>query len=399
MKKKNFISFHLKLLSLILIIQLFSCEKDSDVSSLNDSNYDLTQENLETLQEGIIFPDENIEGLKSSTNANKKIKNIQVIRNDNNDNLMYVINFKNGGFIIYSADKRAKPIRAFSLKGEFNTDNTKFNSGLKDWYKLNIDVIDNLKKSNIEQSEEMKIAWKKQSIQNLFNSSAKLAQKAPDPELEPLDPLDDSYCTDYYKTVGPLIGTAWYQSGSFNDALNSSYNCETADPEPPVGCVAIAIGQIMYYHKHPSSYNWSSMSLTSGTTETQILLKEIGDAVNMHYDCDGSWAYTWKIDNAFTGHFSYSSAVKQDYTWSAVVQELNWGKPVLLSGSTNRLGTKGHAWVCEGYIRSSTCIERYSGVWLYMNWGWGSSRNGYYTFDAPNGSNYQYNQNMFKIRE
>ncbi|PKP10353.1 MAG: hypothetical protein CVU09_06800 [Bacteroidetes bacterium HGW-Bacteroidetes-4] len=34
-----------------------------------------------------------------------------------------------------------------------------------------------------------------------------------------------------------------------------------------------------------------------------------------------------------------------------------------------------------------------------MNWGWGSSRNGYYTFDAPNGSNYQYNQNMFKIRE
>jgi hypothetical protein len=338
----------LKLFSLLLIIQFLSCEKEIPGDIANDQNYSVTQEHLITLQDDIVFPNENIEGLKSSDSGDKKIKNIQIITNDNNDNLMYVLNFKNGGFIVYSSDKRARPIRAFSLQGEFNIDTSDFNSGLKDWYKFNIGVIEKLKKSNIEQSDEMKIAWKKQSIQNLLNSSAKLSQTAPDPDDTPLDPEDDSYCTDYYKSVGPLIGTSWYQSGPFNNALSSSYNCSTNDPEPPVGCVSIAIGQIMYYHKHPSSYNWSSMSKTTANSETQKLLKDIGDAVNMHYDCDGSWAYTWKIDNAFTDHFSYSTAIKQDYTWSAVVEELNWGLPVLLSGSTDLLGLN----VMHGFVRA-----------------------------------------------
>lgn len=228
---------YLKLFSLLLIIQFLSCEKEIPGDNTNDHNYSVTQEHLFTLQDDIIFPNENTVELKS--NNDEKIKNIQAIRNTNGENLMYVLNFKNGGFIVYSADKRVRPIRAFSLEGEFIVDTSKFNSGLTDWYIFNTTLINDIKKSSNEQTEEMKIAWKKQSIQNLLNSSARLSQKAPDPELDPVDPLDDSYCTDYYKSVGPLIGTSWYQRDAFNDALSSSYNCRTDDPEPPVGCVAL----------------------------------------------------------------------------------------------------------------------------------------------------------------
>ena len=51
--------------------------------------------------------------------------------------------------------------------------------------------------------------------------------------------------------------------------------------------------------------------------------------------------------------------------------------------------TEGHAWVCDGFISWSDC--RISTLSLYMNWGWGGSYNGLYSFSNFNPSSYTFN--------
>ena len=47
----------------------------------------------------------------------------------------------------------------------------------------------------------------------------------------------------------PLLKTLWSQSRKYNNKV--SIQC--GDDEAPVGCVAVAIGQILAYHKRPNT--------------------------------------------------------------------------------------------------------------------------------------------------
>ena len=57
--------------------------------------------------------------------------------------------------------------------------------------------------------------------------------------------------------VGPLIKTRWGQSSSNDNMDQRSYNyyvtdyCDSCEGYAPVGCVAVAMGQIMNYWKYP----------------------------------------------------------------------------------------------------------------------------------------------------
>ena len=83
------------------------------------------------------------------------------------------------------------------------------------------------------------------------------------------------------------------------------------------GCVAIAMAQIMYYHKYPSTYSWSDMltSYSSGYTNKQAnavakLVIDCGLAVNMNYGKDESSALICDAAWAVAHQFGYNPNIK-----------------------------------------------------------------------------------------
>ena len=219
--------------------------------------------------------------------------------------------------------------------------------------------------------------------------------------------------------VGPLMTTTWNQRPRYNSqcpysAADSAYTV--------TGCVATATAQVMKYWNHPAvgrgshsyttgnfptqsanfdttHYDWAHMpdALDGNSTEEEIaavaqLMHHVGIAVEMKYRVNASSAAapsrgrSDKIcaENALKNYFRYNqslfSAARIDFSneeWdSLLTSEFNASRPVLYSG---RDYDSGHAFVLDGY----------DSLGLYhVNWGWGGSCDGFYTFDnlSPSGS-------------
>lgn len=145
------------------------------------------------------------------------------------------------------------------------------------------------------------------------------------------------------------------------------------------------------------------MPNNTGVPETARLLREIGRAVSMNYRCSGSGADTKdKAPNAFKNNFGYSSANFANYNYQTVMNELDQGRPVILSGGSREsfwifgYYSGGHAWVCDGYRQyTDPCWGSY--VSLHMNWGWEDGlHNAYYALSNfnPGSSSYNYKPGM-----
>ncbi len=213
----------------------------------------------------------------------------------------------------------------------------------------------------------------------------------------------------------PLLTCTWNQSSPFNDVA-PMYD---ATHHAAAGCVATAMAQIMYAHKHPAqgtgshSYLWiskrdPSLSATlsadfgattylwdamldsySGTASADsrsavaTLLYHCGISVDMGYDCNSSHesgAVTSKVPKALATYFGYDPNYqflrKDIYPIDSlnllIRAELRQQRPVLISGSNDQ---GGHAFVCDGYNRDG---------YFHINWGWGGKSDGYFLLSALN---------------
>lgn len=394
----------------------------------------------------------------------KKIRTVETLYNKlTKTPSMYLVNFEDGGYTIVSASRKYYPILAYS---ETNTmsikDLTTLNDGLSIW----IEEVEAAISQNSIDSEavlnEIQIQWsafeKKElnskSIQTRLNTEqyrenfdkrfSDLIREAyatnsgwmyaplnaamyhlPEAEFNSLIEYANSYsCPLEYvifgykrkpvQEVGPLIGTEWSQGTGFNDLVPHKY---------PAGCVAIAMAQIMKFHKYPLKYNWAEMPLSFGVPETARLVYDIGKAVKMEYDSDGSGSNINKAYDAFSA-WGYN-VTKKDHDEFDIRREVLYQKrPVYMRGDKhNFIGLftwDGHAWVCEGVKMYDNRIDyfvefqlnngtysrelnRTSGgsivEYFYLNWGWGGKANGWYlsTNDTnPEGDNFKYDrQNLY----
>lgn len=205
------------------------------------------------------------------------------------------------------------------------------------------------------------------------------------------------------ESVDPLMTTAWGQDAPYNN-LCPEYapgrHCKTS-------CVATAMAQVMRYHRYPArgigkkSIEWKYGSLSEtlsadfAATEYQwdlMLDNYVGaytdaeaDAVaTIMYQCGiaadaeytpASGAY---IDDAFRAaidHFGYareSVLADREYfddtVWAELVMDaIAAGYPVYYGGYTSSY--LGHAFVVDGYDKRG---------YVHVNWGFGSSSDGYY---------------------
>jgi len=312
--------------------------------------------------------------------------------------LYYIFNFESGGFVIVSGDKRANPILAFSTTNTFSVDKNRPSYLFIEGYEKEVEYI----KTTIA-STDISPQWN--------DITAKKQHKANDVEVGPL--LTCKWNQDkYYNTLCPDDNT----TGGQNVAGTPAY-----DYHVPNGCVALAMAQIMYYHRSPrvgkgsSSYNASGygyLSVNHATTTYDYesmadeatgysdalarLIYHAGVSVKMGYAPDGSGAFTQDVPNALMSKFLYKSSMKSiprdTNSWwkDTIIQCLDKKLPIYYAARSNTGGgivhAAGHAFVCDGYYINNSPADTF----FHFNFGWGGNDDGFYNINAINPSPYNF---------
>lgn len=269
----------------------------------------------------------------------------------------YVFNNDAGGFVIIAGDDAVTPVLGYTSTGSFDAENLP--DGLKDLLK----------------SYERQIAA-----------------------------LGDNYVANQTATRAAFTGekllktAEWNQGNPFNKYTPHNY---------VTGCVATAGAIVMKHHGYPAkgigshSYTWNGKTLSAnfeltydwasmpakydGTNDAAFdgvarLMADLGVAVEMQYNKDGSGAYIGNLVTALQKYFGYSKlshlmAIEDvgAEAWNGRLrEEIDANRPVLYAASDPAAG--GHAFVIDGYKDESFSV----------NWGWGGSCDGFYQIGALN---------------
>lgn len=461
-----------------ILILLAACTKDDSVNvnptSVIEDNItteinDFVSKSEASNVAGLFFTDlgkktkgKGSEAKISVEQAGKAVKSVETIFYESgNAPAMYLINYNGGGFVIISATKTYYPVLAYSDSNSLSLENfDKINDGLTIWKEEAKLAIKESRDFSEERVSKMRGLWeayetqtptisKKVTASYTYDEYMRWYQRmnelytlAPGYSFGPLSSarnyisqseydnlltIANMYGSDPaitifgYKSkpnqvVGPLIGTVWHQQSSYNNLVPNQY---------PAGCVAVAMAQMMKFHRVPAMYNWNNMPDTYGTYDTQTLIRDIGVAVDMDYKPDGSSANNNEARDGFSS-MGYSVS-KKDHNYQDVQNELLIRKrPVYMSGDRkNFIGLfswKGHAWVCEGakyidqtvsyFVEYKIANGSYSSLggpsyqspitssgssylYFYLNWGWGSNGgNGWFAFNDVNSQlgSYEYDR-------
>lgn len=385
---------HLLLLILVIVLS-FSCSKSNDlekVKTLASENF-VELSVIRDIANKINYPlNLDVVNHKNGGQFTKSVKEIKEIKNKSEKTSFYIVNYNQGGFIILSADKRTQPVLGYSVKNRFNIDEESYPPGLKFWMINANEQIEKLQSSLIEPTRDNKIAW--DLVKEILINEVSVLK---------YEPIEDCYDHTEVYTVGPLMSTTWSQTGAFNDHL-PFITCNGSGFQVYAGCVPIAMAQVMKYHEYPTSYSWSLMPNIYGTSTTASFISDIHDGIDNEYnnqpmyDCGATSVYSSKnMGTVLKNQFGYGSATKTNYDHSDVKSNIDNNKPVILSGSNS---SSGHMWVCDGYRVYNFYYEDCSGYsynHLKMNWGWGGSYDGWFSFDNFNPASTTYNDNKKMI--
>lgn len=269
----------------------------------------------------------------------------------------YVFNNDAGGFVIIAGDDAVTPVLGYTSTGSFDAKNLP--DGLKDLLK----------------SYERQIAA-----------------------------LGDNYVANQTATRAAFTGekllktAEWNQNAPFNKYTPNNY---------VTGCVATAGAIVMKHHGYPAkgtgshSYTWNGKTLSAnfehtydwasmpakydGTNDAAFdgvakLMAELGVAVEMQYNKDGSGASMEDLLTALKKYFGYSKYARLlaiadlgAEVWNDRLRaEIDANRPILYSAVDSNKG--GHSFVIDGYKDESFSV----------NWGWGGYCDGFYRIGALN---------------
>ncbi len=317
--------------------------------------------------------------------------------------LVYLFNFSdNKGYALVSGDTRVHDILAFVESGRLDPAKGIDNPGLAIFL------------SNADTYYQLKTRLP------VYNDSGEPVVLSDDGD----DGYDPDIDADYVEY------SDWEITREYNEReLNCSWGqgdplnryCYTSNGEKAlVGCVAVAVAQIMYYYGYNHTYNgtaydWNIMrnyryrydyEPAEALDMAARLVADLGrpENLNMNYGVDASGASMDNVTRTFR-NFGYASV--------GSLQNLNCNaeKPILVTGYARRqtvldkvMGvpvthynhTNGHTWVIDGSMTQTRYIYTYlyNGTlaktemekrYLYhCNWGWNGQDDGYYLADAFN---------------
>lgn len=220
--------------------------------------------------------------------------------------------------------------------------------------------------------------------------------------------------------LGPLVPVKWGQGYPFNNRMpilsDDHQNCFSYSSyrgRYPVGCVPIAIAQVMIAANHPSYFvgnigtydmaDFLTISNYSNYTEFQAtnydvyvdpireaivdkatdMLRKIANGVNVIYSCKGTAAitsnaipYLYRQDPRYYKNGETREIYNMDAD-NAIILSLMTNEPMIIR-------SPGHAWVLDGLFhahRHSADGNVMTKKLYHFNWGWRGYADGYYAFN------------------
>jgi hypothetical protein len=286
----------------------------------------------------------------------------------------YVVDLEPTGFVLFSADDEAPPVKMYSTGGSFE----ELPDGLKRVLELEL-----LEDSTTITSNKIRTNASLLKSKRFFEHWSYLASDVNQNSAEIFQTASEGTT---------LLTTTWNQYAPYNYyAPAASGGDDRNDGRAPTGCVATALAQILRYHSFPSSvtsnhtytdnsgycqgthsisdagmgaYDWanmpSSISSSSSTAQKQAvgqLMYHCGVALESDYEADGTGAFDVNVPRALRTCFSYTSAdlplYNFDYTqaqwYEKIKSDIDNGKPILYGMKSDNWGVPGHTAVCDGY--------------------------------------------------
>ena len=375
------------------------------------------------------------EGLatRSASGALKSPASVKSVKADAGEPAMHVINYSGGGFAIVSATRDYHPVLAYSDEGSFElTDDmgpvdvwlseTKESIRVAEsldadtkasiraqWNRLEsasaaLSVTPNASAPKTRASDPLMVQAFHNRVSQIMNQYP--GQYAPLTLNQAASYLDYSYIREIsdlaeaygsppeytivgvkqeiitLNNVGPLLTTSWHQYPPFNDYC---YNA-TSSENTLAGCTAIALAQIMRFHRDAgnSSYSWYAMPDSVPGSGSGLpspvphgyydvlsdFIRDVGVRIGLNYANGDSEAYMDEVTNAITS-YGYTYNV---YAHNATTVK-NWitteRKPIAMEGEI--INGVGHLWVCDGvqerHYQTSFFVEFINSYYNYSDYG------------------------------
>lgn len=277
-----------------------------------------------------------------------------------------------GGYVIVAGDDRVPAILGYSDSGTFDADDVPL--AMQEWLKGYTAQIDAIAAGATAQSR----------------SSARPA-------------------------IAPLLPVSWGQGMPYSVLLPHISGSNNAHAY--VGCVAVAMAQIMAYWQYPSrpvttipgytsssgktyavtmpslspiDFDWEHMQPTYYTNDsTSVACQAVSNlmlysttSLNSNFGLTSTGSYTRYIPDRLIKYFGYKNSAHYMYrenfstqAWEdTIYNELAAGRPVAYGGNKS---SGGHAFVCDGYDGEGR---------FHINWGWAGKSNGYFLLNLLNPS-------------
>lgn len=456
-------------LTLIFCITLLSCNKEEITSIENTIINTKIAPTLKISPDNDIITSEeaaNVATIMNIANKNytkgnntREVDNVICLYDSNNNPAIYAVNYKdNQGYTLISATKDYFPILANVYEGSYNNYYNSPENILIDEYKMAIANSKLMPTDSISKIRKIWSIYENNSYQTLsttkltefetfvtnqlqewnsnidihafynlneaygmvpsdvYNYFCSIAQGLAHPEY---DYMTYSYIVETVdrQIVDPnnyLLKTTWLQTIPYN--LSAPVVNEI---HPLLGCTAVALGQIMKFHKCPNTYIWDNMpnSLSPfNTTRTELsdFLYEIADEIKLS-NAPLNYSNIDNCYNALVNKYGYSGSI-DIHNKQRAINSIVSRKPVFMSGQSNADNDgdgvrEGHAWVCDGfevsklqivytlYVIETSHTLNYiqhpnpilgeiitEGHYFHMNWALSETPNGWY-LEGPNATN------------
>lgn len=229
---------------------------------------------------------------------------------------------------------------------------------------------------------------------------------------------------DKMEVISAYVPTLWGQGNPYNNRV--PYCVNGTRNKVNVGCYAVAVGQVMAFHKFPPTYNWNLLTIsqkidptpishsgdiieseeTASQKEVSQLLMDIATAGKTDFKTDRNSGST-PISMIIPGLNSMGYDVNETYMdnkggSSLLIKEeiQNYYRPVLYCAQSD---AGGHIWVIDAILTQERW--KYQSAWffndeyfgreglqkcrvqgnlMHCNWGWYRNSNGwYYNFTTP----------------
>lgn len=320
---------------------------------------------------------------------------------------LYLIKDGSGNSVLISGDERLPEMLAHSKD---NISIEKRGTGLDVFLEaLPIYINDKIIEFNARYDSLLSVAQRKINTLN-----GNLSTKSSPTAFQRIVTESTNWSNVY--SYGPFVSVRWGQGYPYNTALDK-INCEGSNITPFLGCAAVAVSQLLTYHKYPSSIggysiNWNeatrlaSASNLSSTYQMQIanVMKSVAIGVHTSFGCSGSGVSMSDI-SPYLSTLGYLSDGFQSYNNSLIVSSLKNNRPLIITAFTP--SQDGHGWVLDGAKKQERTVThkiyQYNGngiprdpivasewtlidteygkeyaVYVHCNYGWEGDCDGYY---------------------